>query len=465
MEEAVKKEREFDIQIRNMEKEIQEQKNINEKLRMEQEKIRYEERQKEEQRKIKEIQEKQKAISQCKEYLTEEFMESVSKAFKEFRKIESNWIKQIPKNDIENRKKELSNLFNQLFESEKIKYKIENKFNEQFNKNYVNKKLTKMNFMIIGASGVGKSTLINALLRDYLAEEGLGGVCTTEIKKYESQKFPFICLYDSVGAELGKNHTLEDIQNETINVIVKQLSNPDNLHIHCIFYCVISTRFFDEEAEIILKIRAKYDDNKLPIVIAYTMGSDNRKYSAIKERINKILKKIGESITENRFDSFGIYFLPLYAKEADIKVSNYKYYQKSFGLSDLISICYEKGKESYKIAIKNSLKQIARDYIVDYINNISNKIKNVSNIDLFLEQNFEPNFSDFISFLFEKIAYVDNCDNNNNVEMTLKSNLNYNSKNEITNYIEQYKNEMLKFQKKNLINSLKKNHMIYILVY
>ena len=58
-----------------------------------------------------------------------------------------------------------------------------------------------MNFMIIGGSGVGKSTLINALLREYVAKEGLGGVCTTEIKKYGSKYFPFLCLYDTVGAE------------------------------------------------------------------------------------------------------------------------------------------------------------------------------------------------------------------------------------------------------------------------
>ena len=40
-----------------------------------------------------------------------------------------------------------------------------------------------MNFMIIGASGAGKSTLINVLLREDVAKEGMGGVCTNEIKK------------------------------------------------------------------------------------------------------------------------------------------------------------------------------------------------------------------------------------------------------------------------------------------
>ena len=412
--ELLKKEREFDNIIKNMESQIQNQNNLYEKQKMEYEQKIYEQMQKEEQRKIKETQERQIAINQCKQYLTEEFMQSIIKSFEEYKKIEENWIRQITDNDIDNRKKEFLILFRKLFDNEKINNRIENKFIEQINKNFLKKELKKMNFMIIGASGIGKSTLINALLGKYLAKEGLGGVCTTEIRKYESKEYPFLCLYDSVGAELGKNHTLEDIQNETINVIVKQLNNPDpNQHIHCIIYCVTFNRFYEEEAKIILKIREKYDGEKLPIVIAYTMGNDDEKVLAIKERINKYLQNYGQSITDDDFDIFGINYLKLYAKEAIIPVSDKNYFQKCFGLSHLISTCYKKGEKSYKIAIKNSLIQIANNYFLNNIQNISQKIENDINISLFLEQNFEPNFSNFISFLFEKIAYVDNFENVN----------------------------------------------------
>ena len=431
--EFIKQKQVFDIKIKELEEQIQNQKNYYDKMKLEYEKQLIEQKQREEESKIKEVKERQMAINQCRVYLNEEFMQSILNSIEEYKKIEGNWIKQITKNDIENRKKEFLNLFLRLFDIEIIQNKISNKFIEIIKQNFLKKELKKMNFMIIGASGVGKSALINALFGEYLAEEGMGGVCTTEIRKYESKRYPFLCLYDSVGAELGNNHTLEDIQNETIDLIVNKLSNPDpNQHIHCVIYCVTSTRFFEEEAKIILKIREKYDGKKLPIVIVYTMGNENYKVSAIKERINKYLKTYGESIADDMFDnnSFGIHFLKIYAKENVIETSEKKNFQKCFGLSKLMSICYKKGLKSYKIAIKNSLTQIAKDYLLNNNKNISKEIENDKNILSFLEQNFDPNFIDFIAFLFEKITDVDNYKNiKSNNSNKLKENYNYNKKN------------------------------------
>ena len=267
-EQLLKDKKELDKKFKDMEKKLNEQKDKFEKMKMENDKKLLEQMKKEKQRKIQEIREKKIAIEQCKKYLSEEFINCIINSFNEYSIQEGKWIKQITKYDIEKRKNEFCDLFKRLFIIENIENKLTNKFIEIIKKKYIHNELRKMNFMIIGASGVGKSTLINALLREYVAKEGVGGVCTTEIKKYESKYFPFLCLYDTVGAELGKNHTLEDVQNETINLIVKQLNNPDpNQHIHCIIYCVTFNRFFEEETKIILKIRQKYDGKKLPIVI------------------------------------------------------------------------------------------------------------------------------------------------------------------------------------------------------
>ena len=55
-----------------------------------------------------------------------------------------------------------------------------------------------MNFIIIGTSGVGKSTLINELFGEKLAAEGNGKRTTTENKKYESKLVPFMSILDTV---------------------------------------------------------------------------------------------------------------------------------------------------------------------------------------------------------------------------------------------------------------------------
>ena len=47
------------------------------------------------------------------------------------------------------------------------------------------KELQKMNLILIGTSGVGKSTLINEIFGEQLAKEGMGTRTTVESKKYE----------------------------------------------------------------------------------------------------------------------------------------------------------------------------------------------------------------------------------------------------------------------------------------
>ena len=438
---------------------IKEQKEKLENMEMEYKNKLFEQKQKEEQIKYQKNQERQIALNQCEKHLSEELEKCITNSLNEYKIISDKWIKKITKNDIDNIKKEFNILFQKLYISENIQSKITKKFIEIIRKYFLNKELRNMNFMIIGASGVGKSTLINALLGENVAEEGLGGVCTTEIKKYESKKFPFLCLYDSVGAELGNNYTLKDVQNETINLIVEKLNDPDpNQHIHCIIYCVTFNIFYEEESEIILKIREKYDGKKLPIVIVYTMGNNNSKVKAIKDKINEYLKKHGESISDD--DSFGINFLKIYSKEEIIEVSNKKYFQYCFGLSDLMSICFKKGEKSYKIAIKNSLKQIAKDIFINNIQNGANELYFMSNTyEIFLGQNFQPNFSDFITFIFQKITnaekYTDIINNNQPYNNIIKDNnnknsiMNKNSKIEINKFIEIFKFEMLKIMKKN----------------
>ena len=78
-----------------------------------------------------------------------------------------------------------------------------------------------LNLQIIGKTGVGKSTLVNAILQEKVAEvkRGKGRTLTMETKCYESKKYDFIHLYDTRGIEISKNFDIEKLFNEILKDI------------------------------------------------------------------------------------------------------------------------------------------------------------------------------------------------------------------------------------------------------
>ena len=62
--------------------------------------------------------------------------------------------------------------------------------------------LKTLNIIVAGKTGVGKSTLINAVFRENLAETGMGRPVTTHMRKICKKDFP-LNIYDTRGFELG----------------------------------------------------------------------------------------------------------------------------------------------------------------------------------------------------------------------------------------------------------------------
>ena len=79
------------------------------------------------------------------------------------------------------------------------------------------KNLKKINIVVIGKSGVGKSTLINSLFRGNFAETGLGRPVTQEIKRIEKKDFPLV-IYDTPGFELSSKQQ-DSVKDEVIELI------------------------------------------------------------------------------------------------------------------------------------------------------------------------------------------------------------------------------------------------------
>lgn len=336
-------------------------------LKYEQRKREYEEKEQRKKRDEECLREQKRlAIEDMNNSLKKREIEEISKIEEEFTIGSNLWcveeIKSIDFNNI------LKRCFSKLISNENLKKSISenvrNLLKQMINKNQVNH----LNLQVIGKTGVGKSTLINAIFGEDLAKVKVGEPCTMETKCYEkSQKYPFLRIYDTRGIEISKDFNIEKVFDQTLEEIKKKCEEnlPDEL-IHCLLYCFTGTRFEREESEILIKLRKTYEGNKLPIILVYTQDlgddEDDEEIKQIKEAINTILEEKCEETLSN--SKKGISLVQVLAKEKKIK-KNIKIPPK--GLDELIKKCLEKGEYSSKFACLSavkisSLKKIKEDY-------------------------------------------------------------------------------------------------------
>ena len=212
-----------------------------------------------------------------------------------------------------------------------------NKIYDEINEIDKNKKQFEINYftvMLIGKSGVGKSTLINNILEltyDQMAKTGVGNFQTTEIKEYRSENVPFLRLVDTRGIEINKEHGVNEIQNEAEKYIKKQYNtNNINNFVQCIWYCITGNRLEDAEIELIRNLRKAYINNKIPIIIVYTQASDD-----------EMIEEMNSYIKNKKID---VNFINILAQRKKF----HGQYVEAFGLKELIKETLQRCKKALK---------------------------------------------------------------------------------------------------------------------
>ena len=172
--------------------------------------------------------------------------------------------------------------------AEELSKKLLETFNE-FQKN-----VKKPHVLIAGPTRVGKSSLINKIFGEKLAEEGKGTPVTDSVKKYEKEDIGVI-LYDSPGCEIGEEN-IKKFEREVLNI-----DKPINL----VWYCINAiANIEDNDIETIKKFIERKKEKGWDVSVVFTNcdRADEERIKNSKEAIKKHFNDIDIYITSSKVE-------------------------------------------------------------------------------------------------------------------------------------------------------------------
>ena len=248
---------------------------------------------------------------------------------------------------------------------------------------------TKLNILVIGPSGVGKSTLINEFLEldePNKAKTSDSDSCTMNNELYESPKNPQFALIDTRGIEknlesFGIEKMIENIEDE---ICVRNKSNDPKKYIHGIWYCINSSRLEDSEINCLNKLANIYRNSGMPILIVFTQSINKYMAEEIEKKVNSLNKDFE--------------FVRVLAKE---KYIDDGILIPSKGLDNLKEITLKKCSKSYLPAYCKTIEENMKCNILKFITNIKN-IKNSKKINSINKNELISLIKDEIKIMFKE---------------------------------------------------------------
>lgn len=149
------------------------------------------------------------------------------------------------------------------------------------------------NILIVGKTGVGKSTLINAVFRENLAETGIGRPVTQGIHEV-SKPGSLLTILDTKGLEL-KDY--EAIKAAIINTVHARKGEDPNTYVHLAWVCIAETGGRIESGDVELARELK--NLGLSVIVVITKAT-KFKNNSFESEVRKEFKGIADEISLTR---------------------------------------------------------------------------------------------------------------------------------------------------------------------
>ena len=262
-----------------------------------------------------------------------------------------------------------------------------------------NNQIEHINFIVIGNTGIGKSTFINESLllsEDKRAKEGVGEPVTRESDLYTSDKLKMIRMWDTQG--LDYEVTQEIILNEIKRLVNNGLDEGPDHYINIILYCTDGhgARFQNKEGQLIKEIMNIYPFDNLPVVI--TQLRSYFKAEALK--MEKIIRNILDNYLDHKIVE-KIEIKSIVARDYINEDSKQKF--KAYGIPELLRLSFDIMGRSISSAtckkISSNIEKLCKDFMEKKMLYVENLFKYEMEIleeakNLFLED-LEENDEDY----------------------------------------------------------------------